>query len=62
MGEMSARPESTGEPYAEWAARLFDPAGRHVKPEALRGLRVLDLSVIILAPRPPTFSASSAPR
>jgi crotonobetainyl-CoA:carnitine CoA-transferase CaiB-like acyl-CoA transferase len=55
MGEMSTRPESTGEPYAEWAARLFDPAGRHVKPEALRGLRVLDLSVIIFGPATADF-------
>jgi crotonobetainyl-CoA:carnitine CoA-transferase CaiB-like acyl-CoA transferase len=55
MGEMSARPESTGGPYAEWAARLFDPAGRHVKPEALRGLRVLDLSVIIFGPATADF-------
>ena len=52
---MSARPESTGGPYAEWAARLFDPAGRHVKPEALRGLRVLDLSVIIFGPATADF-------
>ena len=52
---MSARPESTGEPYGEWAARLFDPSGRHVKPEALRGIRVLDLSVIIFGPATADF-------
>ena len=55
MGEVSARPESTGEPYTEWAARLFDPSGRHAKPEALRGIRVLDLSVIIFGPATADF-------
>ncbi len=32
--------------YFEWAAREFDPARIHEKPEALEGIRVLDLSVI----------------
>ncbi len=52
---MSARPESTGEPYTEWAVRLFDPSGRHAKPEALQGIRVLDLSVIIFGPATADF-------
>jgi crotonobetainyl-CoA:carnitine CoA-transferase CaiB-like acyl-CoA transferase len=43
------------EPFVEWAARLFDPAGRHAKPEALRGIRVLDLSVIIFGPATADF-------
>jgi crotonobetainyl-CoA:carnitine CoA-transferase CaiB-like acyl-CoA transferase len=37
--------EAPGESFFQWAARLFDPANRHGKPEALRGIRVLDLSV-----------------
>ena len=52
---MSARPESAGEPYAAWAARLFDPSRRHAKPEALHGIRVLDLSVIIFGPATADF-------
>jgi CoA-transferase family III len=55
MDELSARPESPGERFTEWAARLFDPAGRHAKPEALRGIRVLDLSVIIFGPATADF-------
>jgi crotonobetainyl-CoA:carnitine CoA-transferase CaiB-like acyl-CoA transferase len=55
VGEVSARQEPTGEPYTEWAARLFDPSGRHAKPEALRGIRVLDLSVIIFGPATADF-------
>lgn len=43
------------DPYFEWAARLFDPARTHEKPEALRGIRVLDLSVIILGPATADF-------
>jgi crotonobetainyl-CoA:carnitine CoA-transferase CaiB-like acyl-CoA transferase len=43
------------EPYLDWAARLFDPARLHEKPEALRGLRVLDLSVIIFGPATADF-------
>ncbi|HEY7141438.1 MAG TPA: CoA transferase [Methylomirabilota bacterium] len=52
---MSARPDTLGEPYAEWAARLFDPSARHGKPTALRGIRVLDLSVIIFGPATADF-------
>ena len=55
MDEVSARPESAGEPYTEWTARLFDPSRRHLKPEALRGIRVLDLSVIIFGPATADF-------
>ena len=36
--------------YFEWAAREFNPARIHEKPEALRGIRVLDLSVIYFGP------------
>lgn len=38
------------EPYFDWTARLFDRARTFQKPEALRGIRVLDLSVIIFGP------------
>ena len=55
MDEVSASPESPAERFTEWAARLFDPAGRHAKPEALRGIRVLDLSVIIFGPATADF-------
>jgi crotonobetainyl-CoA:carnitine CoA-transferase CaiB-like acyl-CoA transferase len=54
-GAVSGRPEGAAEPYAEWAARLFDLAERHAKPEALRGIRVLDLSVIIFGPATADF-------
>ena len=52
---MSTRTESAARSYFEWAARLFDPAGRHARPEALRGIRVLDLSVIIFGPATADF-------
>ncbi len=52
---MSAPPESPASAYTDWAARLFDPSGRHAKPEALRGIRVLDLSVIIFGPATADF-------
>jgi crotonobetainyl-CoA:carnitine CoA-transferase CaiB-like acyl-CoA transferase len=54
-GAVSGRPDGAAESYAEWAARLFDPVGRHAKPEALRGIRVLDLSVIIFGPATADF-------
>lgn len=41
--------------YFRWAQRLFDPAQIHAKPEALNGLRVLDLSVIIFGPATADF-------
>jgi crotonobetainyl-CoA:carnitine CoA-transferase CaiB-like acyl-CoA transferase len=41
--------------YTDWAAGLFDPARRHQKPEALQGIRVLDLSVIIFGPATADF-------
>jgi len=50
MGEVSSGLESPGLSYTEWAACLFDPAGRHAKPEARHGIGVLDVSVIILGP------------
>jgi hypothetical protein len=62
VGDLSARPKSSREPYAEWAARLFDPSARHAKPEALRGIRVLDLSVIIFGPATADFLGELGPR
>lgn len=41
--------------YFRWAQALFDPARVHEKPEALRGIRVLDLSVIIFGPATADF-------
>ena len=41
--------------YVEWAAKLFDPTRIHEKPEALRGIRVLDLSVIYFGPATADF-------
>jgi crotonobetainyl-CoA:carnitine CoA-transferase CaiB-like acyl-CoA transferase len=41
--------------YFEWAAREFDPARIHEKPEALKGIRVLDLSVIYFGPATADF-------
>ncbi len=38
------------ESYFDWTARLFDRARIFDKPEALRGVRVLDLSLIIFGP------------
>ena len=43
------------ENYFDWAARLFDPALIPGKPEALRGIRVLDISVIIFGPATADF-------
>lgn len=40
----------TQESYFEWTARLFDRARIFQKPEALRGIRVLDMSIIIFGP------------
>ncbi|MDR7449807.1 MAG: CoA transferase [Armatimonadota bacterium] len=41
--------------YFRWAGQLFDPARVATKPEALRGVRVLDLSVIIFGPATADF-------
>ena len=41
--------------YFRWAERLFDLTGAALKPEALAGIRVLDLSVIILGPATADF-------
>ena len=38
------------ESYFDWTARLFDRARVFEKPEALRGIRVLDMSLIIFGP------------
>src|SRR5437867_6702450 len=41
--------------YFQWAAREFDPTRIHEKPEALKGIRVLDLSVIYFGPATADF-------
>lgn len=41
--------------YFKWAAKLFDPARIHEKPEALHGIRVLDLSMLIFGPATADF-------
>lgn len=41
--------------YFAWAERLFDPRRIGEKPEALQGIRVLDLSVIIFGPATADF-------
>ncbi len=38
------------ESHFDWTARLFDQARVFEKPEALRGIRVLDMSIIIFGP------------
>jgi crotonobetainyl-CoA:carnitine CoA-transferase CaiB-like acyl-CoA transferase len=38
------------ESYFDWTAKLFDRARIFQKPEALRGIRVLDMSLIIFGP------------
>ncbi len=38
------------ESYFDWTAKLFDRARIFEKPEALRGIRVLDMSIIIFGP------------
>ncbi len=40
----------SSETYFDWTARLFDRARIPEKPEALRGIRVLDMSIIIFGP------------
>ncbi len=40
----------SSESYFDWTARLFDRARIFEKPEALRGIRVLDMSIIIFGP------------
>jgi crotonobetainyl-CoA:carnitine CoA-transferase CaiB-like acyl-CoA transferase len=55
VGDPRTSPAPAGEPYLEWAARLFDPAALHRKPEALRGIRVLDISAIIFGPATADF-------
>jgi len=41
--------------YFDWVRTLFDPARIHEKPEALRGIRVLDLSMLIFGPATADF-------
>ncbi|MBI4635102.1 MAG: CoA transferase [Candidatus Rokubacteria bacterium] len=43
------------EDYLAWTAQLFDPARIFGKPEALRGVRVLDLGTIFLGPTTTTY-------
>ncbi len=40
----------SSESYFDWTAKLFDRARTFEKPEALRGIRVLDMSLIIFGP------------
>ncbi len=46
LSEVTMGPES----YFDWTARLFDIEEIFGKPEALKGIRVLDLSLIIFGP------------
>ena len=48
-------PEAAPSGYFDWAARLLDLGAVPAKPEALRGVRVLDLSVIIFGPATADF-------
>ncbi|MBI4608328.1 MAG: CoA transferase [Candidatus Rokubacteria bacterium] len=43
--------------YFEWTRALFDPAKIFTKPEALRGIRVVDLGTIFLGPTTTTYLA-----
>jgi len=43
------------QPYLDWSAALFDPTKIFGRPEALRGLRVLDLGTIFLGPTTTTY-------
>ncbi|HET7875660.1 MAG TPA: CoA transferase [Methylomirabilota bacterium] len=43
--------------YVDWARALFDPAGAFAKPEALRGVKVIDLGTIFLGPTTTTYLA-----
>lgn len=43
--------------YLEWARQLFDPARIFAKPEALRGVRVIDLGTLLLGPAATTHLA-----
>src|SRR5574341_1462974 len=45
----------SSESYFDWTARLFDRARIFQKPEALRGIRVLDMSLIIFGPATADF-------
>ncbi|MFQ5897344.1 MAG: CaiB/BaiF CoA transferase family protein [Candidatus Methylomirabilia bacterium] len=43
--------------YFQWTSALFDPTKIFTKPEALRGLRVIDLGTIFLGPTTTTYLA-----
>jgi len=43
--------------YSDWTQALFDPATIFAKPEALRGVRVIDLGTIFLGPTTTTYLA-----
>jgi crotonobetainyl-CoA:carnitine CoA-transferase CaiB-like acyl-CoA transferase len=43
--------------YFQWTQQLFDPAGAFRKPEALRGIRVIDLGTIFLGPSTVSYLA-----
>jgi crotonobetainyl-CoA:carnitine CoA-transferase CaiB-like acyl-CoA transferase len=36
--------------YSRWASELFDPGRAGEKPEALRGVRVLDPGIVVMGP------------
>ena len=50
------------ESYFDWTAKLFDLTKTFSKPEALKGIRVLDLASSSSARRPPTTWGSWAQR
>jgi len=50
-------PAMTPGDYLEWAGRQFDPAAVFGKPEALRGVRVIDLGTIFLGPTTTSYLA-----
>ena len=43
------------ESYFDWTERVFDPSAVHDKPEALKGIRVLELCTLILGPATTDF-------
>ncbi len=45
------------EDYFSWTEQLFDPKNTFLKPEALRGIRVLDLSQVLIGPETASFFA-----
>ena len=53
------------EDYFSYTQKLFDPSQANAKPEALKGIRVLDFSHVIFGPvaaRLQQFPAAAGPR